>query len=96
MSSLHTVSKAPQLGLLAQCLAVATAGDAVILLEDGVYYCLKNPEELPPAGDVALFALAEDLSARGLLERNRAGIELASYVEFVDLCCKHERSVSWF
>ncbi len=113
LSTLHTVNKSAfSSDALASCLRVAQPGDAILLLEDGVYNALRSPVGASPAGEllgfspspagqahtrVRAYALQEDLQARGIaVEQLPAYIEPISYPDFVTLVCTYARTVSWF
>ncbi|MCV6613646.1 MAG: sulfurtransferase complex subunit TusB [Cellvibrionaceae bacterium] len=88
MSSLHLINR-PQ--GLADCLAVCTDADAILLLQDGVYALLKGQ-----TGRAKVYALQEDIEARGLSAKVDAEqCELVDYSGFVALCCEHRNSVNW-
>jgi tRNA 2-thiouridine synthesizing protein B len=95
MSTLHTLSKAPSFGLLNTCLSIIQTGDAVLLIEDGVYHCQQPAQLLKKAG-VKFYCLREDLIARGLIDRKLGAIETVSTQGFVDLCVSHDGIVNWF
>ena len=92
MSSLHTISKAPSSGLLDQCLPFLGQDDGLLFIEDGVYNCLDQLD-LP---NIKTFSLKEDMKARGIFGRNRAATKTVNYREFVELCCRYDKVVSWF
>lgn len=96
MSSLHTISKAPSSNLLDSCIALLKPGDAVLFLEDGIYYSMQSQLLDCIGGDISLYCQREDLVARGFLDQVQSPIETVSYAKFVDLCVKHEKIVSWF
>jgi tRNA 2-thiouridine synthesizing protein B len=95
MSTLHTISKAPSFGLLETCLDIIQSGDAVLLLEDGVYHCQQRTALIKTAG-VKFYCLREDLIARGLSDRKLDAIETVNTQGFVDLCVQHDGIVNWF
>ena len=92
--SLHIVNKSSlDSNALSSCLAVATPGDCLLLIEDGVYSVL-DPDWLPTA--IEIYVLAEDLQARGLgADSVDARIRSVDYAGFVELACRCTRSVSW-
>ncbi len=102
MSLLHTVNKSPfSHNTLNACIKVIQPGDALLLLEDGVYGSLTcNPlaEELITLHEkgTALFALAEDIQARGILGRQIPAITNINYNRFVELCTQHHSVQSWY
>lgn len=93
---LHTVNKSPfSSQCLAECLSVCRQGDAILLLEDGVYAALNPlPENAP--GDLQRYALAADVDARGLRERLQPDIQLADDRGFVQLTTQFDNVISWY
>lgn len=102
MSTLHTVNKSPfSHTTLASCLDLCQPGDALLLIEDGVYAVLASSpqaEQLLRARDagVRLYALKSDLSARGLTDQHLEAIELTDYAGFVRLSIEQQRTQSWY
>lgn len=101
MSTLHTVNKSPfEKTSLATCLDHASAGAAVLLIEDGVYAALTRTRvegQVKGALDsVKVYALGPDLQARGLTEdRIIPGISVVDYAGFVDLAAEHDKVQAW-
>ncbi len=101
MSILHTVNKSPfEKSTFRSCLDHAKSGDAVLLIEDGVYAATKGTAaaKLIAArnGDLALYALAADLAARGISETSVIeGVSVVDYGGFVDLVAGHDVSQAW-
>lgn len=101
MSTLHTVNKSPfATQALISCLNHAKAGDAVLMIEDGVYGGLGGTgltEIMAEFGkNVSLYVLSPDLAARGVdAGRLIGGIEGVDYSGFVDLVAKHDRTQAW-
>jgi len=101
MSTLHTVNKSPfATQALISCLNHAKSGDAVLMIEDGVYGGLGGTgltEIIEEIGKgVSLYVLSPDLAARGIdAGRLMAGIEGVDYTGFVELVAKHDRTQSW-
>ena len=94
MSTLHTINKTSTHSALSSCLKVARNGDSILLIEDGVYASSQLCQS--PLEGVALYALHEDLLARGLDASTLSGtIKTVDYNVFVDLVCQHQRCVSW-
>lgn len=87
MSVLHLVNKA---AAFEDCLALMAPGDALLLIEDGVY-AARRPAALPDA----CYALDSDLEARGLLGRIDSRFQAISYDGFVGLVEKHQPIVTW-
>lgn len=101
MSTLHTVNKSPfSTQALLSCFNHCKDGDAVLMIEDGVYGGLKNSQltELVEENGkrVALYVLTPDLAARGMAtDRLLDGVEGVDYAGFVDLVTKHDRTLAW-
>jgi len=101
MSTLHTVNKSPfATGSLASCLNHCKDGDAILLIEDGVYGGLAETsvsgQVQKMMGSVAIYVLGPDADARGLAaDRLLAGINGVDYDGFVDLVAKHDRTQAW-
>lgn len=98
---LHTVNKSPfETSSLRSCLGHTQKGDAVLLIEDGVYGALKGTDV---SGDVwarrvevSFYVLGPDAAARGLTkDRMVDGIAIIDYGDFVDLVAKHKTSQAW-
>ena len=70
MAVLHLIGRSPaESRALEQCLARAGEGDAVLLIEDGVYAAAEgsvSDEILRAAGRIIVYVLVPDLEARGL------------------------------
>lgn len=102
MSSLHLVFTSPWAGTaLTDCLRAASAGDAVLLLQDGVYAAAggeKARELLAQAvrQQLPVHLLSPDLAARGLQPDAGCPAQPVSDDGFVALTEQHERIVSWF
>ncbi|WP_417781594.1 sulfurtransferase complex subunit TusB [Stutzerimonas xanthomarina] len=99
MATLHLLSHSPfSDDRLVSCLRLLSVDDALLLCGDAVY-ALQNGTaqcqalELMP-DSIALFALAEDVAARGL-GAPPARLQQVDYESFVELCCRFERTNSW-
>jgi len=99
MSILHTVNKSPfQKNDLSSCLAHANKGDAVLLIEDGVYGAVAGTKAANQVAgaDASIYVLGGDLAARGISEDKIAdGIKVVGYDGFVDLAAEHQAVNSW-
>ena len=101
MSTLHTVNKSPfQTQTLLSCLNHCKDGDAVLMIEDGVYGGMAGTglSEIvaAKAGSVSLHVLTPDLNARGIdPSKLLDAVETVDYSGFVDLVAKHDRTQSW-
>lgn len=101
MGVLHLVSRSPgESPALSQCLGRAGEGDAVLLLEGGVYAALKGSASVPllhgAMAGVAVYALGPDLEARGIAaDEVLGGVAVVDYVGFVGLALSHSPIQSW-
>jgi tRNA 2-thiouridine synthesizing protein B len=105
-SILHTVRESPFIGdALGWAMRTIRSDCSLLLIEDGVYAALSGIElagdhvdQLAQlAGDDRLYALAADLSARGVAERDLVeGLQIVDYHGFVELAVSHHRVQSWF
>ena len=101
MSTLHTVNKSPfATGTLTSCLNHCKDGDAVLMIEDGVYGGLTGTSVADHvrqmSASVAIYVLSPDADARGLAaERLLEGIKGVDYDGFVDLVAEHDRTQNW-
>ncbi len=96
---LHIVNKSPFAdNSLTDCLRFASAGDSILLIEDGVLaakqYCAF--EDLLNKHPAQCFALAADLEARGLVNDCASHINSCSDQQFVDLTVQHPNIQSWY
>lgn len=96
MSTLHTIARSPHSKLLASCLQLLGQKDAILFIEDGVFHCLQADCLASVPETCKLFALREDLAARGLQDKKQGVVESVSTRTFVDLCCRYDKVVNWF
>jgi tRNA 2-thiouridine synthesizing protein B len=101
MSTLHTVNKSPfESGSLSSCLGHCKPGDAVLLIEDGVYGAIAGAaltdEVKASLSQVSLYALEGDIRARGIAAgKIMAEVTPVGYDGFVDLVTGHDRTQAW-
>ena len=82
---LHTINKP---AALAQCEALIAEGDAVVLIEDGVYLALQS---LP----FPVRVMDGDAEARGITAKlNRD--QMINYAGLVDLSVQADKICAWF
>ncbi|WP_455231209.1 sulfurtransferase complex subunit TusB [Geopseudomonas aromaticivorans] len=98
MATLHLLSRSPFTDTSgASCLRLLGAGDAVLLSGDAVYALQPGSRPFEVLGalpaDRPLFALAEDLDARGLSAPDF--VHAVDYAGFVELTLRFERTNSW-
>ena len=87
MSPLHLVVHPDA---LTSCLEIARSGDAVLLLEDGVYAAATGNVDFAP-----VYAVRLDLAIRGLAGSPLGEVTAIDYAGFVELCTKHQPIVTW-
>ena len=98
---LHTVNKSPfEKSTFRSCLDHVKPGDAVLLIEDGVYAATKGTVAADYIaarnGDLSLYVLGADLAARGISNSVLIeGISVVDYGGFVDLVTEHDVSQAW-
>jgi len=90
------ISRGPSTNLLASCSSLLKRGDAILFIEDGIYFCFGEFVDRTTTQEIPIYALSEDLIARGLIDRSNNAAELVDYNDFVRLCCQYEKIVSWF
>lgn len=99
---LHTVNKSAfSSSLLRDCLRIVGAGDAVLLLNDGLYGAVPaspvaaEMERL--CGEGCLFyGLGKDAEQRELTGRLLPCLQLIDFREFVELAASHRQTQSWY
>ncbi len=98
-TTLHTVNKSPYAqDALRCCLDHVSAGDTVLLIEDGVLAARKNGAFVKAlaASGCTVCALGPDLSAREIVAGDVAeGIHTVDYGGFVDLAASAARVCAW-
>jgi len=101
MSILHTVNKSPfEHSTLTSCLRLASPGDGILLLEDGVYAGLVNsPFSVHLESSLErfrIYVLEPDLLARGILNLVHPNLQRVDYAGFVDLTTCYSKVQAWF
>jgi tRNA 2-thiouridine synthesizing protein B len=94
---LHIVNKTIS---LASCLRVARDGDALLLIEDGVYAATGAIAAQSGLGGEAakrlkVYVLQPDLQARGMAGRHIEAATPIDYAGFVDLVAEHSTNQTW-
>lgn len=97
---LHTVNKSPfERNALASCLEHVTEGAAVLLIEDGVYGAMigsRFSSQIEKAlAKVRIYALRQDIEARGIQGKIIDGVGLVDYGGFVDLVAERSPVIAW-
>lgn len=78
-------------------LNLVTSADAILLVQDGVTAGVQDGDNLGFLLEkkAALFALNEDILARGLEGKISSYIAPIDYTEFVKLTVEHHQSMTW-
>jgi len=97
---LHIVNKSPfERNALDSCLRFSRNGNAVLLIEDGVYAVTRGNAAEPKVKEamrqMQVYALRPDLEARGMQDTVIDGVKLVDYGGFVDLVAEHNTVQSW-
>ncbi|MCB1695854.1 MAG: sulfurtransferase complex subunit TusB [Halioglobus sp.] len=95
--TLHTLNASPASAAFADCLRLLTAGDALLLMGDGVYAALagcSHRAELDTSGAM-LYVLRDDAAAAGVLDRVD-GVTVVDIDGFVTLSEQYARQLAWF
>jgi tRNA 2-thiouridine synthesizing protein B len=97
---LHIVNKSPsQTRTLESCLRMSQDGQALLLIEDGVYAATTRSPAAAALREATqrlkVYALQPDLEARGVHTAVIEGVTLVDYGGFVDLVAEHTTSHSW-
>jgi len=98
---LHVVNKSPtDRYAFDTCFRMASPGDSILLIEDGVYAALANAafadDITSRLEDFSFFVLGPDVDARGLGEKPLIeDIGVVDYEGFVDLVADNEVTQSW-
>ncbi|MCE8031750.1 sulfurtransferase complex subunit TusB [Billgrantia tianxiuensis] len=94
---LHILNRPPSSSLVYRdALAAMDATDRLLLIEDGVLGALTAQIRHFQAIEGRLFALREDLSARGLEGQCDASVQVVDVDGFVTLTEEADKTVSWF
>lgn len=94
---LHVVNRSPANSrVFDQALTAMGPDDVLLLIEDGVQGALPQLVRYYAQIEGRLFALREDLGARGLLGRCAESVQVVDVDGFVTLTEEAERTVSWY
>ncbi len=71
--------------------------DTFLLIEDAVYlaFCSELKQQGTKTSNVNVYALENDLNARGLTKPLDSTIKLVDYKGFVGLTAQQENSITW-
>jgi len=97
--TLHIINKSPyDSASVRECLAILDQSDTVVLIENGVYAALNNsPTQLLLVNKChRIFAIEDDVQARGLSTKISDDFQRIDYLGFVELCAENSPIQSWF
>lgn len=94
---LHTLSHSPWQCDFATLLRTLNAGDDLLLIQDGVLAGIEGGRflELLLTAPISLYALNDDIEARGLSAQFSNSIDRVGYTHFVSLTVKHRNQIAW-
>lgn len=94
---LHTLRHSPWQCDIEGMLRMLGEGDDVLLIQDGVLAAIEGSRfvEILNNAPITVFALKDDIDARGLAGQISAKIDAVSYTDFVNLTVKHITQMSW-
>ncbi|MBL0878251.1 sulfurtransferase complex subunit TusB [Serratia ureilytica] len=94
---LYTLSNSPNQCDLPALLRLTAGGDALLLLQDGVLAGLVGSAHLESllAAPISLYALQDDLEARGVIGYFSHRITIVGYNHFVELTEQHRSQMAW-
>ena len=94
---LHTLHRSPWRTDFAALLRLLSEGDELLLLQDGVTAAVDGNRYLESLRNapIKVYALNEDLIARGLTGRISNDIIPIDYTDFVRLTVKHSSQMAW-
>jgi tRNA 2-thiouridine synthesizing protein B len=95
---LHTLSRAPSHPAFTDCLRLLSAGDALLLMADGVYAALAGSDAAAAlaASGAAVYVLAADARAAGVHERLAPAVSAVDYAGFVELSERCPTQQAWY
>ncbi|QTL40120.1 sulfurtransferase complex subunit TusB [Xenorhabdus budapestensis] len=94
---LYTVRCSPYQDDFNAILGLITDADDVLLIQNGVLLSVNGNRylaELIRTG-AGIYALQDDLDARGLANQVSDRVQVVNYNDFVSLTVKHQQSFSW-
>ncbi len=98
--TLHTINKtSAHLQLNAELATALSSDDAILLIEDGVYQMMDL--HVAPEGHWSrkcgtIYALKDDVCARGIEPSQSETVTLASYADYVALCAAYDKVINWY
>lgn len=94
---LHTLHCSPWHADLSALQRLLAQGDELLLLQDGVTAAVEGSRFLETLRNapITVYALKEDIDARGLSGQISDSVVRVSYTDFVRLTVKHASQLAW-
>ncbi|SFU95602.1 sulfurtransferase complex subunit TusB [Xenorhabdus koppenhoeferi] len=94
---LYTVRRSPYHDDVNAMLALVSETDDVLLIQNGVLFGINDNRYLAKLmrTGAGIYALQEDLDARGLIEQISDRVKVIDYDGFVSLTVKHQQNFAW-
>ncbi|CBG91171.1 sulfurtransferase complex subunit TusB [Citrobacter rodentium] len=94
---LHTLRRSPWHSDFSSLLRLLAEGDALLLLQDGVIAAIEGSRYLETLRNapITVYALQEDIDARGLTGQISDSVVRVSYTDFVRLTVAHASQLAW-
>ncbi|NHB94017.1 sulfurtransferase complex subunit TusB [Photorhabdus cinerea] len=94
---LYTIGRSPYQCDFNAIFNLLAGGDDVLFIQDGVLAGIEGNRYLPTliSRGVTLYALKEDIEARGLVGQVSDKVQVINYTDFVNLTVKHHQQFAW-
>lgn len=94
---LHTLSHSPWQCDIDGLQRMLRDGDALLLIQDGVLAAVEGSRyvEILTNTPIKVYALKDDIDARGLAGQISARIDVVGYNDFVNLAVAHTSQMNW-
>lgn len=94
---LHTLRHSPWQCDIAGLTRMLQPGDDLLLLQDGVTAALEGSRYLESllSAPITVYALEEDICARGVAAQISGNVVRVGYTDFVRLTVKHSAQMAW-
>ncbi|PQQ40433.1 sulfurtransferase complex subunit TusB [Photorhabdus luminescens] len=94
---LYTVGRSPYQCDFNAIFKLLACGDDILFIQDGVLAGIEGNCYLPTliSCGAALYALKEDVEARGLNGQVSDKVKVIDYTDFVNLTVKHHQQFAW-
>ncbi len=95
--TVHTLNASPDAAAFADCLRVAAADDAIVLMGEAVYAVRRGTETFEQliSCSAKLYLLSEDANSLGMPVTNDA-LQAIDMAGLVQLCAEHGTQQAWY